>query len=252
MFEVLILSIVQGVTEFIPVSSSSHLILVSKYLNFKEQSITIDVSLHMGSFLAVITYFRKDIINFINNKDLFIKIILSTLPVMLVGFFLIKLNLINYLRDPKIIGWTTLIFGIFLYISDKSNLEKKLDKNFTLKSAIFIGFFQILSLIPGVSRSGITMTAARILKFKRIDAAKISFLLSIPTLGAVTIFGIKNIIETGNLIFSIFNVFSILLSYFFSFITIKYFLKYVKNFSLSIFAIYRFCIGIIIIFFSYL
>ena len=252
MLEVLILSIIQGITEFIPISSSSHLILVSHYLNFDDQSLSIDLSLHVGSFLAVITYFRKDIFYFIKNKDLFIEIVVSSIPVMLVGFFLIKFDLIESLRNPEIIGWTTLIFGILLYISDKSTLEKKINNNFTFKTAIFIGISQILSLIPGVSRSGISITAARMLKFKRIDSAKISCLLSIPTLAAVTIFGFKNLILSENFNITILNVLSILLSYFFSYITIKFFLNYIHKFSLTLFVIYRIMLGIFLLFFTYL
>ena len=193
MIEIFILSIIQGVTEFLPVSSSSHLIIISKYLNFENQSLSIDVSLHIGSFIAVITYFRKDIVNFIKNKELFFKIFLSSIPVMLTGFLLVKFELINQLRNLQVIGWTTIIFGILLYISDKFSVENKIDNNFTIKSAIIIGVLQIFSLIPGVSRSGITITAARILKFNRFDSAKISFFLSIPTLAAVSIFGFKNL-----------------------------------------------------------
>ena len=95
MVEIFILSIIQGVTEFLPISSSSHLILISKYLNFENHNLSIDVSLHIGSFLAVITYFKKDIKNFLKNKDLFLKIIISSIPVMIFGFFLVKYNLID-------------------------------------------------------------------------------------------------------------------------------------------------------------
>ena len=157
MIEVLILSIIQGITEFLPISSSSHLILTSNYLSFENQSLSIDISLHIGSFVAVITYFGKDIINYTKNKLLFLKIIISSFPIMLFGYLLIKYALIDQLRSIKIIGWTTIIFGILLYISDKFKTDKLLDKNFSFKSAIFIGILQVLSLIPGVSRSGITI-----------------------------------------------------------------------------------------------
>ena len=188
MIEILILSLIQGITEFLPISSSSHLILISKYLDFNNQSLSIDVSLHVGSFIAVISYFYKDIINFYENKILFLKILISSIPIMLVGFFLVESSVIEKIRGLEIIAWTTLIFGFLLYISDKFKLEKNIKDNFNLKSAIIIGFLQILSLVPGVSRSGIAITAARFLKFKRTDAAKISFLLSIPILGAVSIY----------------------------------------------------------------
>ena len=223
MIETLILSVVQGVTEFIPVSSSSHLFLCSDFLNFQSKSLSIDVSLHIGSFIAIITYFYKDIINFVKNKDLFIKIIISSIPVMVIGFILIQTNLIENLRNIKLIAWTTILFGFLLYFSDKYNVNKTIENNFNIKSAIIIGIFQIISLIPGVSRSGITITAARLLNFKRVDATKISFLLSIPTLGAVSVFGVKNILTNSDISFSILNVAAIFLSFLFSYLTIKYF-----------------------------
>ena len=252
MIEILILSIVQGITEFLPVSSSSHLILISNYLNFNNQSLAIDVSLHIGSFLAVLCYFRKDIFNFIENKKLFLNIVISSIPVMVFGFILVKFNLIDYLRNIKIIGWMTVLFGILLFISDKFDNEKIIKNNFNIKSALFIGFFQVLSLIPGVSRSGISITAARILKFKRIDSARISFLLSIPTLAAISFFGINNLIISNDLKFSLINLISIFLSFLFSLITISYFLKYIEKFSLNIFVYYRVGIGLIILILAYL
>ena len=252
MIEVFILSIIQGITEFLPVSSSSHLIIISEYLDFENQSLSIDVSLHIGSFIAVITYFREEILNFVKNKELFFKIFISSIPVMLFGFLLIKFELIDQLRSLQVIGWTTILFGILLYISDKFNIEKNLDKNFTLKSAIIIGIMQIFSLIPGVSRSGVTITAARILKFNRIDSAKISFLLSIPTLAAVSFFGLKNLVTENNIDFSILNLTSIFLSFVFSLITIKFFLNYIKNFNLNIFVIYRIILGIFLLTITYL
>jgi len=252
MIEIFILSLIQGVTEFIPISSSSHLIIVSKYLNFSNQSLSVDVSLHIGSFIAVIVFFRKDIFNFIKNKDLFIKIIISSIPVMIAGYILVKLNLIDLLRNVKIIGWTTILFSFLLFFSDKVKIERKIDHNFTFKSAIFIGFFQILSLIPGVSRSGITITAARMLRFDRFDSAKISFFLSIPTLAAVSFFGLNNLIISENLNFSTLNLVAIFLSFIFSFITIKIFLNFIKKFSLTVFVIYRVILGMILLFFAYL
>lgn len=252
MIEILILSFVQGVTEFIPVSSSSHLFILSEYLKFENKSLSSDVSLHIGSFIAVLTYFYKDILNFLKNKDLFIKIFISSTPVMLVGFFLVQTNFIEEIRNLKVIAWMTIIFGILLYISDRFKLEKNIDNDFNYKAVILVGIFQILSLIPGVSRSGIVITAARILKFKRYDSAKISFLLSIPTLGAVSIFGISNLIKEGNLDFSMMNFFLIFLSFVFSYITIKYFLIFIQSFSLKFFVIYRLILGFILLYIIYL
>lgn len=252
MIEILVLSLIQGITEFIPISSSSHLIIMSDYLEFNEADLTIDVSLHIGSFVAVVTYFRKDLIDYIKNKKLFFKIIVSSIPIMIVGYLLVKLEIIYQLRNLEIIGWTTIIFGIFLFISDRFKIEKSIEKDFSLKSAIIIGLFQVLSLVPGVSRSGITISSSRLLNFSRYDSAKISFLLSIPTLAAVSFFGLKEIVDVGKLDFSFLNILSIFLSFIFSYITIKYFFKYIKKFSLNLFVIYRLILGIIILIIAYL
>ena len=139
-----------------------------------------------------------------------------------------------------------------LYISDKFNLKKNINENFTYRSAFIIGLFQVLSLVPGVSRSGVSLTAARLLNFKRFDAAKISFLLSIPTLAVVSLYGLTNIYSNSTNSFSFLNVLSILLSFIFSLITIKYFLKYTKRFNLNIFVIYRIILGSIILLTTYL
>ncbi len=252
MIEILILSIVQGITEFIPVSSSSHLILISNFFNFENSSLSIDISLHIGSFFAILTYFRKEVINSIKNLDLFSKIFYASIPLMLVGFILIKFNIIEQIRSVKVIAWATIIFAIFLYYSDKCKLKKNIDRGFTLKSALIIGIFQILSLIPGVSRSGITISSARLLNFKREDSVKISFLLSIPTLAALSIYGIFDLLKSNSLIFSIANFSSIILSFIFSYITVKYFVKYVRSYNLNIFVIYRIILGLILLSVAYL
>ena len=168
------------------------------------------------------------------------------------GFFLIKTNFIDELRNIEVIAWTTLIFGFLLYISDKFDLKNNIFDNFNIKSALIIGLFQVMSLVPGVSRSGITITAARILKFNRFDAGKISFLLSIPTLGAVSIYGVSEIITNQDLNFSILNLFAVLFSFLFSIITIKYFLKYIQKFSFNIFVFYRLILGVILLIIAYL
>ena len=145
-----------------------------------------------------------------------------------------------------------MIFGILLYISDKFQMKKSIRNNLSLKEAIFIGLFQILSLVPGVSRSGIAITAARILNYNRFDSAKISFLLSIPILGAVSFFGLKNIIFSNNTFLTKTNITAILLSFIFSLITIKFFLDYIKKFNLNIFVYYRILLSLILFFIVYL
>ena len=251
MLEVIILSVVQGITEFLPISSSAHLILVVEYFNFSVGNLTLDVSLHLGSLLATITYFRKDIFNFTKNRNMLLKILISSIPTMIFGFLLIKYSLIDLLRNYKLIGWTTLTFGILLYFSDLKETTKTIKNNYSYKTAICIGLFQVLSLIPGVSRSGITITGARTFSFSRIESAKISFLMSIPTLGVVSIYNLKNLLIENNLAFSILNLYSIVLSFIFSYLTIKFFLQFLKKFSLLSFVIYRIILGGIILIYAY-
>ena len=247
MLEILLLSIIQGITEFLPVSSSAHLILFSNYLISDSQNLTLDISLHSGSLLAVILFFKEEILNFFQNKYLFLKILISSLPIMIAGFVLIKLNLLEQLRNIYAISITTILFGLLLYYSDKFEEKNNIKDNLSIKGSLYIGFIQILSLIPGVSRSGITMTVARLLKFNRIDSAKISFLLSIPTLLAVSTYNIFKILELENIQITIENFWGMFLSFIFSFITLKFFIKFLKKFSLFFFMVYRVILGLVIL-----
>lgn len=251
MLEITFLSIIQGITEFLPISSSAHLILISKYIGFNNENLTIDISLHLGSLLAVIFFFKKEIFNFIQNKSLFVKILIGSLPTMISGFLIIKLNLIDHLRNTNIIGLTTVLFGILLFISDKSNSHNNIDRDFNLKNAIYIGLFQILSLVPGVSRSGITITAARFLNFDRINSAKISFLLSIPTLIGVSSYGILRLIKLKNFTLTIESFWAVTLSFIVSFVILQIFIKFLKKFNYTVFVIYRILLGIIILFYVF-
>ena len=195
LIEIFLLSIVQGVSEFLPISSASHLILISNIYEFKNQSLLIDISLHLGSLLAILFYFKKDIFNFNKNKNLFYKIAIGTFPLIIVGYILYSTNIIYYLRDIKVIAWATLFFGILIYIADKNKFIKKIENDFTITSILIIGIFQILALIPGVSRAGITITAGRMLGFDRTDSTKISFYLSIPALIGASCLGIKDLFK---------------------------------------------------------
>ena len=250
--EILILSAIQGIFEFLPVSSASHLIFVSKFYEFNNQNLLIDICLHLGSLLAIIFYFRKDLFNFIQNKNFLMKIIIGTAPIIPVGFILYQAGLINHLRNFEIIGWTSLIFAILLYFSDKAKIKKKIDTSFTNKTAIIIGLFQVISLIPGVSRSGITITSGRLLGFNRFDSAKISFFLSIPTLAAASLLGIYNIYKEGSTELNFLAIIAVLFSFIFSYFSIAVFLNYVKKFNLNIFVIYRILLSILLLSIVYL
>ena len=249
--ETLILSIIQGISEFIPVSSSAHLLIISRLSNFNVSNLQLDISLHLGSLLAIILFFRKELINIINNKNIFLLIILGSIPLVIVGYIFYSTNLIDQFRNLKVVAWTTLIFGILLYFSDKFELKNKISSELNVKSIIIIGLFQILAIIPGVSRSGIVITASRFLKFDRVESSKIAFYLSIPALAGASVLGFKDVID-DQINFDAIFIFSTSASFLFSYFTIKYFLIYVKMFSLSFFVIYRIVLSIILFSIIYL
>ena len=248
--EVLILSAIQGISEFLPISSSAHLILVSSLYEFKSNSLIIDISLHLGSLFAIIYFFRNELLDIKNNKRILSLIILGSIPLFIVGYILHSTGIIYSLRNIKIIAWTTLVFGILLYIADKNRFDKKISTNLNFQTIFFISIFQILSLIPGVSRAGITITAARILKFNRLDSSKISFLLSIPALAGASFIGLKDLINEP-IDFNYLIIIAILGSFIFSFITVKFFLIYINKFSMNAFVIYRIIIALILFFIIY-
>ena len=249
--ETLILSIIQGISEFIPVSSSAHLLIISKLSDFNVSNLQLDISLHLGSLLAIILFFRKELINIINNKNIFLLIILGSIPLVIVGYIFYSTNLIDQFRNLKVVAWTTFIFGILLYFSDKFELKNKISSELNIKSIVIIGLFQILAIIPGVSRSGIVITASRFLKFDRVESSKIAFYLSIPALAGASVLGFKDVID-DQINFDTIFIFSTLASFLFSYFTIKYFLIYVKMFSLSFFVIYRIILSIILFSIIYL
>ena len=243
--EVLILSAIQGISEFLPISSSAHLILVSSLYEFKSNSLLIDISLHLGSLFAIIYFFREELLNIKKNKRILSLIVLGSVPLFVVGYILYSTGIIYNLRNVKIIAWTTLVFGILLYIADKSRFDKKISTNLNFQTIFFISFFQVLSLIPGVSRAGITITAARILKFNRLDSSKISFLLSIPALLGASLIGFKDLFNQS-VDFNYLVIFAIISSFIFSFLTVKFFLIYINKFSMNVFVIYRIIIALIL------
>ena len=250
--EILILSAIQGLTEFLPVSSAAHLVLISKYYEFNNQNLLIDICLHLGSLIAIIFYFRKDLFNFIQNRSFLIKILVGTIPIIPVGYILYQTGLMNHLRSLEVVGWMNLIFGILLYVSDKAKITKKINTEFTNKSAIIIGLFQVLALIPGVSRSGITITSGRLLGFNRFDSAKVSFFLSIPTLAAASLLGIYNIYKENSTELNFLAIIAVIFSFIISYFTIALFLSYIKKFSLNIFVIYRILLSLLLLFIVYL
>jgi len=248
--EVLVLSIVQGVSEFLPVSSSAHLIIFSNIISFSNKSLIFDVGLHLGSLLAILFYFKKELLNIPNDKKLFNLLVIGSIPLIFIGYIFYSTGMINSFRNLKIIAWTTLIFGLLMYFSDTFKVKKKIENDLSIKNILIIGIIQILAIIPGVSRSGITITAGRFLNFDRHDSTKISFYLSVPALIGASVLTLKDALNES-IKFNFLLMISIVLSFVFSYLTIKYFLIYVKKFSLKFFVIYRIILSIIIFFIIY-
>ena len=248
--EIFILSVVQGISEFLPVSSSAHLILVSKFYELKTASLIIDISLHLGSLLAIIFYFRKDLVSIKNDKKILNLILFGSIPLIFFGYIVYASEIIYYFRNIKVIAFTTFLFGLILFYSDQKKVDKNISVNLNLRSILFIGFFQILALIPGVSRAGITLTAARFLGFSRVESSKIAFFLSIPALAGASFLNLKDMFQQSFEI-NFLVISAVFLSFVFSYITIKYFLIFINKFSLNVFVIYRLLISLILFFIIY-
>ena len=257
---IIILSLIQGITEFLPISSSAHLILIPEFFLNIDSSRGFDVSLHFGSLLAVIYYLKKDLIKIIldtiflkkDNEGFIIlkNLIISTIPVIFVGF-LVNINNFDIIRSIEVIGWTTLIFGILLGLADRNLKVVKYFKSLNLKDALVIGIAQILAIIPGVSRSGIVITAGLYMGFSRFDASKYSLLLSIPVIiAATTLESINLFIEKG-FFFNNEMIMGIILSFCVALITIRLFMNWINKASLKIFVAYRIMLGILILIYAY-
>jgi len=195
LFHLFILAIIQGITEFLPVSSSGHLILLPGLTGGKDQGLAMDVAVHVGTLFAVVAYFWSDVQNALggllrlisgkvdtDGARLALHLILGTIPVIAFGLFLNVTGFSDSLRSIAVIGWTMLIFGLVLYWADKTGPTIHADKDWTLRHAVLMGLAQALALIPGTSRSGITISAARKLGYDRESAARLSMLMSIPTI----------------------------------------------------------------------
>ena len=250
--EACLLGLLQGFTEFLPVSSSAHLILLPKLMGWKDFGLPFDIAIHFGSLFAIIAYFLKDRIFKVNYKNLLL-IFIATIPVGLSG--LLCKNFVEHnLRSVSLIALTTIVFGLLLGISDIYN--KRYFKNLhvsqlSIKNAILIGLAQAIAIIPGVSRSGITLTAALALGFTREVAARFSFLLAIPVIFLAGFVQLLELIFKNNVNFSYSITHTVLMSGFLSsmissFIFIFIFLKFINKISMWPFVIYRILLGCVL------
>ena len=256
---IIILGIIQGTTEFLPISSSAHLIIAPYLFSFENQSLVIDICLHIGTLLAVIFYFKDDVFDYLlaipklfssensqetkNLKNL----IIATIPIILGGGLIFILDLAHLLRNLQVIGFATIFFGILLYFADiKNNQINKLSK-INFKKIFIIGCSQILAIIPGTSRAGIIYTTSRFYKISRVEATKFSMLLSIPTILISSFIPLIEILDKKDVTFTSDAIAAVLVAFITAMFAIKFLMKWVSSHTMLPFVIYRIILGSIIL-----
>jgi undecaprenyl-diphosphatase len=251
----IILGIIQGLAEFLPISSSAHLILIPWLLKWQEHTLAFDVALHFGTFLAVAIYFFKDYVNLVvkglsrpSSQDgkIFWGIVIAMIPAAIFGVLLEKIVESVFREQILVIALVLAFFGIILFLIDKLVKKEKTLRNFNLLNALLIGLSQVLALFPGVSRSGITIAAGMSLGYKRDEAARFSFLLSGPVIfGAALLSFVKNIgMIKSELLFFMIGIAS---SFAVGMAAIHFLLKYLKSRTFLPFVIYRLVFAALII-----
>ena len=263
LLQVVVLALIQGLTEFLPISSSAHLILGGQLFQWPEQGLVFDAATHLGTLLAVLIYFRRDLRKMAfaclrppqteadqNRRHMAGLLVIACIPVLVVGFFASDL-VSQYLRDVRIIAWTTIGFGLLLWWADAKGTDHLTTQKMTLKDALLIGLAQVLSLIPGTSRSGITITAGRYLGLSAHDAARFSFLLSVPVIAAVGGYGAMKVFTGDALInWSEFWL-GVGVSAITGWICIAAFLALVRKVGLLPFVIYRLALGALLLWLTF-
>ena len=257
---IFILGLIQGITEFLPISSSGHLLVAGKFLDFKQQSLLIDVSLHLGTLGAVLLYFSKEsrilLLNahsvFTNRSDentLFTKhILFATIPIVIIGGLLFVFGIADILRNLQVIALATILFGVFLYFADTKSGGQITIKELTVQKSFLIGMFQILSIIPGTSRAGIVYTGSRFLNLDRIEAARFSMILSIPVIILSSAIPIIELVKTPTQENFIFSLVGFVVSFVIAYVSIDLLLRWLKSHSMTPFVIYRIIFGSILLY----
>ncbi|MHA1598029.1 MAG: undecaprenyl-diphosphate phosphatase [Alphaproteobacteria bacterium] len=260
---IVVLALVQGLTEFLPISSSGHLVLVPIFADWPDQGLLIDVAVHVGTLGAVCLYFWRDMLGMASgvmmalrgrsdpHARMFGLIVLATIPVIGAGYLLDRNGYMDGLRSIEIIGWTTLGFGIVLYMTDQIGMTVKRIEHIGISDAVVIGMAQVLALVPGTSRSGITMSAARLLGMERSDAARFSMLLSIPTIiGAGTLKGL-DLYQSGDVRLTADAVLAAGLAFATALIAIFLMMAWLRRATFTPFVVYRIVLGVGLLALSY-
>ncbi len=259
MFELqyFIIGIVQGFTEFLPISSSGHLVLVSELTSWQDQGLFTDVAVHVGTLFAVIIYLRSQIItlakNFfsfqINQNDNLIKIIIATIPAVIVGFFIFDFVQL-YFRDIKVVAVTSVVFAALLFLADHFKMKISSWENMSYVQAFIIGVFQVLAFIPGASRAGVTITGARFLGFDRSSAAIFSMLLSIPIILASLVLTSLDLMSGTEININLYrSLFAAFVACITALLSINIMMRIIQSSTFNIFIIYRVLLGFILLYF---
>lgn len=264
LFELAILAIVQGITEFLPISSSGHLILLPRLLQVADQGLALDVAVHVGTLGAVMLFFRTEVARMgVGLGDIFgrrfstpdarlvLLLVIATMPVIVAGLILYLTGLSEALRSIAVIGWAMLVFGIVLYWADQRGPTHKSEAEWGLRDAIIMGLWQAVALIPGTSRSGITITASRLLGYNREDGARISMLLSIPTILASGVVLAFDVIGEANWQTAKDAAVGALLAFVSAYLALAIMMKLLRSVSFTPYVIYRVVLGVILLVIAY-
>ena len=264
LFQLFLVAVIQGLTEFLPVSSSGHLILLPGLTGMEDQGQLIDVAVHVGTLGAVVAYFWSDVrlglvglLRLLQGKidtpgaSLALGLIVATIPVIVCGAILHFTGLSDALRSITVIGWTMLIFGIVLYWADQRGAATKSADDWTVKDAAIMGLWQAVSLIPGTSRSGITITGARNLGYGRTDAARLSMLMSIPTILASGILLGAEVAIKADMAAIRDSVIAAVLAFFSALLALSLMMRLLRSVSFTPYVIYRIALGIVLLIYAY-
>ena len=263
LIQILVLAIVQGITEFLPISSSGHLVVTSQVMGWPDQGLTVDIAVHVGTLLAVILYFWRDVgrialgtlrlATFRGGPDarLALMLLIATLPVVIAGFFG-KPYVEPLFRNVAVIAWATIGFAIVLWLADRIGMTLHRIEHVTGGSALIIGLAQVLALIPGTSRSGITMTAARMMGMERGEAARFSLLLSIPTIAGAGLLAGRDLYESGNVQLGYDVALAVVLSFVTAMGAIAFLMNWLQNAGFGPFVLYRIALGGALLYWIYI
>ena len=257
MFELqfFLIGIIQGVTEFLPISSSGHLVLFTQLTNWEDQGLFTDIAVHFGTLFAVVIYLRKDIYYFLTNifqfklfeDQIIFKIILATLPAIILGYFIYDYVSL-YFRSIQLIALSSIVFAIILFFADRVKMESKGWNRVTYIEALIVGLFQVLAFIPGASRAGVTVTGARLLGYDRVNAARFSMILSIPIILASMTLSLINVLNEEYVAVNLYqSFFASLVAFITALLSIIFLMRFIKKANFNIFIIYRIVLGIILL-----